>query len=235
MSAKQTTKFSRALSFILRHGAEKVGVEMDSEGYCRVSDILKTQQMKGCTEQQLRTIVENCPKQRFVLKEKSSGLLIAANQGHSHKNGAAVDFSKTTTPIVDASQYPVVIHGTNISRKNKDGTVTDVLALIQQYGLSRRERTHIHMCTGLDAQSGIRKSCRALVYINLEKALAAGIKFCLSKNGVILSEGDTEKTDANGYNGVISPEYFSKIEKISWKKGEGGQMVHTVDETITFD
>lgn len=235
MSSKQTTKWSKALSFILRHGAEKVGVEMDSEGYCRVSDILKTQQMNGCSEQQIRSLVENCSKQRFVLKEKSSGLLIAANQGHSQKNGTVVDFSKTTIPIVDASQFPVVLHGTVISQKNKDGTVTNVLALIQQHGLSRRERTHIHMCTGLDAKSGIRKSCRALVYINLEKALAAGIKFCLSKNGVILSEGDTEKTDADGYNGVIPPEFFFKIEKISWKNGEDGQLVHTVDETITFD
>ena len=55
----------------------------------------------------------------------------------------------------------------------------------------------------------MRTSSQVLIFINLQKALDAGIKFFLSNNGVVLTEGDDE--------GFLRPEYFEKVEN---SKGE---------------
>lgn len=69
------------------------------------------------------------------------------------------------------------------------------------------KRTHIHFATGLPSDrgvvSGMRKDVEVLIYIDVEKALRAGIKFYQSSNGVVLSPGDE--------SGVIKPEYFSRV------------------------
>ena len=50
----------------------------------------------------------------------------------------------------------------------------------------------------------MRTSSQVLIFINLQKALDAGIKFFMSDNGVILTEGDNE--------GFLRPEFFEKVE-----------------------
>jgi 2'-phosphotransferase len=51
----------------------------------------------------------------------------------------------------------------------------------------------------------MRKSSQILIYIDAEKAMADGIKFYISSNGVILTEGNEE--------GVLVKEYFLKVER----------------------
>ena len=55
----------------------------------------------------------------------------------------------------------------------------------------------------------MRTSSQILIFINLQKALDAGIKFFLSDNGVILTEGDGE--------GFLRPEFFETVKNA---KGE---------------
>jgi 2'-phosphotransferase len=50
----------------------------------------------------------------------------------------------------------------------------------------------------------MRSSSQVLIYIDVQKALDAGITFFLSENGVILTEGDE--------HGFLSPEYFLRVE-----------------------
>ncbi|EEB88620.1 hypothetical protein MPER_13459, partial [Moniliophthora perniciosa FA553] len=74
-------------------------------------------------------------------------------------------------------------------------------------GLSRMTRNHIHLAQGVargDVISGMRSSARLMIYIDLAKAMAAGLKFYLSVNGVILTEGDEE--------GYIRPQFFRRVE-----------------------
>ena len=59
------------------------------------------------------------------------------------------------------------------------------------------------------SKQGMRTSSHILIFINVQKALDAGIKFFLSDNGVILTEGDSE--------GFLGPEFFEKVESA---KGE---------------
>jgi hypothetical protein len=50
----------------------------------------------------------------------------------------------------------------------------------------------------------MRKSCQIIIYIDVQKALDSGLRFFLSTNGVVLSEGDE--------NGFITPTYFKRVE-----------------------
>jgi 2'-phosphotransferase len=56
----------------------------------------------------------------------------------------------------------------------------------------------------------MRNSSQILVYINVQKAIDAGLKFFLSDNGVILTEGDVD--------GLLKPEFFDKVEDARSKK-----------------
>jgi hypothetical protein len=59
----------------------------------------------------------------------------------------------------------------------------------------------------------MRNTSAILIYIDLAKALNAGIKFWTSQNGVVLSEGDE--------NGFLRPEFFSKVEATDGKDVPG--------------
>ena len=66
----------------------------------------------------------------------------------------------------------------------------------------------------------MRNSSPILIFIDVQKALAAGIKFYLSANGVVLTEGDEK--------GYLRPEFFSRVETASngqalpgWDRSEG--------------
>ena len=52
----------------------------------------------------------------------------------------------------------------------------------------------------------MRTSSQILIYIDIEKALASGLKFWFSDNGVILTEGDE--------NGYLSRKFFQKVVDI---------------------
>lgn len=50
---------------------------------------------------------------------------------------------------------------------------------------------------------GMRTSSRILIYVDVAKALDAGIKFWLSDNGVVLTEGNDD--------GHLPVEFFEKV------------------------
>lgn len=69
-------------------------------------------------------------------------------------------------------------------------------------------RHHVHLAQGLAGDngviSGMRKSSSILIFLDIRKALAAGLKFYLSENGVVLTPGDER--------GFVAPEFFSRVE-----------------------
>lgn len=96
-------------------------------------------------------------------------------------------------------------------------------------------RNHIHFAPNLPQNStvisGMRRDAHLLFYIDLPKALAAGIPFWRSENEVILSEGDAEK------GGLLEMEYVEKIVDIGsaglgviWEQGNG--MVKELPEKL---
>lgn len=161
--------------------------------------------------------------------EDPADYLIRANQGHSLK----IESENILTPITEENLPSTVVHGT---------THAAWPLIVASGGLKRMTRTHVHFASGLPAGfrsedkdaiaapviSGMRNSSSVLVYIDIQKAMEAGVKFWKSENGVILSEGDG--------NGVISLQFFSKVEDRTGGQGvlvENGTVLKEAPESWT--
>lgn len=211
-----TVVLSKQLSWLLRHGLDKSGLEIRSDGYVRLDKLvypfialtnvyLSHPKFRQYTLDEIRHVVDTNDKQRFNITslETPDGLkeFIRANQGHSIK-AIKVEMEPITSP----TDCPTVIHGTN----------PQAWALIAKdpKGLKRMGRNHIHFASGLIGEdgviSGMRYSATVLIYLDLEKALKDGIQFFRSENGVVLTEG----VKGEGY---LPKDYFSKAVT---KKGE---------------
>lgn len=62
-------------------------------------------------------------------------------------------------------------------------------------------------------KTGMRNSSQILIFVNVQKSLDAGIKFYLSANGVVLTEGNS--------NGFLSPEFFLRVENADRTPAKG--------------
>lgn len=180
---------SKKLSKVLRHDAVKLKLELDPEGFISVAALLRSAPFRGARHSldDIRSVVASCPKQRFALRQVGDEVFIRANQGHT----IAVDEEKLLTPLTAAP--PLVFHGTYHAP----------LSAILSEGLSRMARTHIHFANGFDAASGMRASCTVLIVVDVRKALADGVKFFTSANGVVLTAGNAA--------GFLEPQYFAAV------------------------
>jgi 2'-phosphotransferase len=189
-------KVSRLMSWILRHGINELGLEIDELGRIPLHTLLEQKQIKqlGGDEELVRKIVDTSDKKRFRLDEVNGILMIGANQGHSKEIGGQINANKLMEKITEPVE--LCIHGTYVKFINS----------IKQSGLCKMDRTHIHMATGFpDDQtviSGARNSANVFILIDMEKAIGDGIDFYRSANGVILTEG---------VNGILEPKYFKDI------------------------
>ena len=188
-SRKANDRFSRQLTKILRHSAIKEKYQMDSRGFVKVNDILIKN--KPHTHDDIVAIVKADSKTRFVLECRDETWYIRAAQGHTIPN-----IDPDLELITDADDLPVVVHGTNL----------EAFEQIKVSGLNKMSRNHIHFAHGtfddVTVTSGMRRTAKVMIYINVPKAMADGITFYVSSNEVILSEG---------IDGVIAPEYFEKV------------------------
>uniref|UniRef100_A0ACD5XQW3 Uncharacterized protein n=1 Tax=Avena sativa TaxID=4498 RepID=A0ACD5XQW3_AVESA len=191
----------RLLTRVLRHMASELRLDMRSDGYVRVRDILRLSlqtfakvPLKSHTVDEIREAVRRDNKQRFSLLEEDGELLIRANQGHTVTTVTSESLLK---PILSADEVSVCVHGTY--RKNLDS--------ILQSGLKRMARLHVHFSSGLPSDgeviSGMRRSANILIYLDVSKALQDGMKLYISDNRVILTEG---------FDGVVPVKYFEKIK-----------------------
>ncbi|XP_018649737.1 hypothetical protein Smp_037640 [Schistosoma mansoni] len=251
---------SKKLAWILRHGAENVGMKYEPGGYLYVDKILQLKPFQGVRLEDISRVVNSNDKKRYELSTNpENGLLrIRAYQGHTvtftvrqfalycfaaikllrrvwkhvkiisklgsrpikyntrsilhlvqnttfsldiymarpHKtqynpNNLFAFFNLTIEGldialIENPEDYPTVIHGTYF--RNWDS--------IRKEGLKRMQRTHIHFAPGEVGEtgviSGMRSSAEIIIYIDLIKAINDGYKFYISKNNVILCEGNKE-------------------------------------------
>ncbi|KAI8388065.1 phosphotransferase KptA/Tpt1 [Radiomyces spectabilis] len=189
MEPAQTVRLSKTLSYILRHGAVKEKLNMRSDGYVALNELLARPKLKGVTQEQVEHVVKTNDKQRFHLKCEDDQWWIRANQGHSLKV-KDMDLELLTDPL------ETCIHGTKLVHWNA----------IKNEGLHKMGRNHIHFSIGLPADasviSGMRSNSEVFIYIDMAKAMADGIKFYRSSNKVILTEG---------VDGTLQPTYFARV------------------------
>ncbi|KAM3867134.1 tRNA 2'-phosphotransferase 1 [Diretmus argenteus] len=192
-------RLSKALSYALRHGANQMGLHMSADGFLFVEDLLAHPQFRSYSSEDVERVVATNDKQRFKLRPHPDDgrLQIRANQGHS-------------VQVVDLELKPLLAGSPDCPGEAVHGSYLRSWTSIQQQGLSRMKRTHIHLAAGLPGEdgvvSGMRKDCDLAVFIDVSKALAGGLQFFRSENGVILTTGDAE--------GKLLPKYFSRALRL---------------------
>ncbi|KAH7878867.1 KptA family-domain-containing protein [Lentinula edodes] len=208
-------RLSKTLSWLLRHGAQSEGLTMRADGYVKVIDLLENPKIKSQALDLtgLQQIVNADSKQRYSLVCEDDIWWIKANQGHSIK-AVKLDLK----PIFTVEDIP--------SRTAVHGTTKIAWQSISSQGLSKMTRNHIHLAqgvTGNNVISGMRKSCDILIFIDVPKALAAGITFFLSDNGVVLTEGNDK--------GFLEPAFFLSVQNAKREALAGweGDSANTLD------
>ncbi|KAK4242638.1 KptA family-domain-containing protein, partial [Achaetomium macrosporum] len=235
---RREVDLSRALSRLLRHQAGNAGIQLDREGFARLDRVLQWGPLRSLapTFPEILNAVHNSDKQRFALKpnpdtnplldESStdpSHWLIRANQGHSIK----LDSEHLLKPLslspedgaLPNGSLPIpaaVIHGTYFAFWP---------AIVASGGLKPMGRNHVHFSTGLpdDTEagviSGMRRDAELLIYVDVEASMREeGIKWWMSDNGVVLTEGNAD--------GLVPARYFKEVVGrrqgvgLLWKDGE---------------
>ncbi|XP_030426539.1 tRNA 2'-phosphotransferase 1 isoform X2 [Gopherus evgoodei] len=188
-------RLSKTLSYVLRHGAAQLGLEMGADGFVDVAALLSLPHFGGVSVADVRHVVETNEKCRFALRSHPSDgrLQIRANQGHSLQVSEL-----ELIPLLEPTALPqTMAHGTYLRH----------WPAICRGGLSRMGRNHIHLAPGLPGDghvlSGMRQDCDVAIVIDGPQALADGIQFYRSANGVILTPGDAE--------GLLPPRYFQRV------------------------
>lgn len=186
-------KFARYLTSLLRHQAVNQGYKMDGRGFVSVDEIKK--RCNNISFEEIEEIVKADNKGRFEMEERKGRWYIRAVQGHSIPN-----INPDLHLVKDPSEIPIVVHGTN--KKAYESIITT--------GLNRMERNHIHFAHGTPEDetviSGMRKTSKVMIFIDVPKAMEAGIQFYKSSNGVILSDG---------IDGTINPSFFLRVEFVN--------------------
>lgn len=166
-SLEKTSKF---LSLVLRHEPEKIGLQLDQQGWAAIDELLsKANPHLPLTHALLHQIVSTSDKQRFAISE--DGLRIRANQGHSVQ--VELDLPPQTPP-------ELLYHG----------TATRFLDSIRQQGLLRGERHHVHLSAQIDTALTVGKRHGQPVILTIKAAQMqqAGHVFFCSQNSVWLTD-----------------------------------------------
>lgn len=183
---KSDISVSKTLAWLLRHAVERRGIQLDSAGYADLEQVLGIPELAGATVEQVREIVRTNDKQRFDLRESEGRWQIRANQGHSSRVGQALNDEEMLTPLTEPT---TCVHG----------TYRRFMASIQREGLKAMSRKHVHFACSERAKSGFRPDCEVLIYLDMGRAMADGLTFYRSANGVILTEGP------------VDPKYFARV------------------------
>lgn len=132
---KLYVKISKFLSYILRHHPEKFNLNLDSEGFAELEQVLEMLNKKfyylnrEITRSTIIELIKNSDKKRFELKEKR----IRAYYGHS------IPIKIKMTEVI--SLPPKLYHGTTLKAYNK----------IKVEGLIKKERQYVHLSDNLES------------------------------------------------------------------------------------
>ena len=97
---------------------------------------------------------------------------------------STVDPEQLMTPMGDPENLPICLHGTYMEALE---------AIIRSGALHRMQRCAIQMAVGLpsdpEVRSGIRSNAEVVIYVDVRAAMALGLQFYRSSNGVICCPG----------------------------------------------
>ncbi|GER26381.1 tRNA 2'-phosphotransferase [Striga asiatica] len=185
----------RLLTCILRHMASELKLDMRSDGYVKVQDLLKLNlktfaniPLQSHTADEVKEAVRRDNKQRFSILEDNGELLILCVHGTYKKNLESI--------LEGGLKRMKRLHVHFSCGLPTDGEVISV----------HNRWIFVMICK---FQAGMRRDVNVLIFLDVRKALEEGMKLYISDNKVILTEG---------FDGAVPVKYFKKIE--SWPKRE---------------
>ncbi len=181
MKSSRLVKVSKYLSRVLRHHPERIGINLDKNGWVKIEELLIAAKNHNfpITKKELTEVVETNDKKRFSIDSTDS--LIRANQGHT----VEVDLQ-----LESAVPPEKLYHGTG----------NHLIDLIQKTGLQKMSRHHVHLSKDINTSQNVgkRKGKPVVFVIDTLAMYKQGYKFYLSENQVWLVD-------------YIPPEYLQLI------------------------
>ena len=169
--SQQLKSKSKFLSLVLRHKPEEIDLQLDSEGWADLDELIRLAGAKGVslTHELVHEIVATNDKKRFAFD--GSGKSIRANQGHS----VPVDLKLSAV-----EPPPTLFHG----------TATRFISSIRELGLVSGSRQHVHLSamSATATQVGSRHGKPVVLVVRAIDMHLAGHAFYISDNGVWLTD-----------------------------------------------
>lgn len=167
----------KQMAAFLRHKGLR---SMQSDGFALVDDLAKA---CHADPEDVLEAARMPGKQRFQTLNDGSRYWIRATHGHSLKS---VDATKGGLYTEIKNALPLLVHA----------VAGDSLPIILANGISRNGKPHMLFADSDEEpvlSLGFQDSCNILVYINMAKALFAGIPFSRAPDGMVVSPGITER------------------------------------------
>ncbi|EHQ25154.1 RNA 2'-phosphotransferase [Mucilaginibacter paludis] len=172
ISEKQITSISKFLSLVLRHQPELIGIEMDEQGWVKVTDLLEKANAHGkaLNMDVLKYVVDTNAKKRFAFDESQT--YIRASQGHS------VEVELGYLPQIPPE---ILYHGTG----------SQSVDAILKTGLEKRARQHVHLSHDVETATkvGSRHGKPVILKVLAADMHQQGYAFYLSENKVWITDG----------------------------------------------
>mmetsp|Transcript_98929 Transcript_98929/g.191038 ORF Transcript_98929/g.191038 Transcript_98929/m.191038 type:complete len:289 (-) Transcript_98929:186-1052(-) len=201
-STKADTRLSKFMTNALRHDAVKLGLSLRPDGYVPLAELLalKDFQKAQADIEAVRRVVAESDKQRFSLVTLNGEPYVRANQGHSQKLMEIIREDQLLEQLLPTHPLPdLCVHGTQLK----------FWPSILAKGLLVGSRMHVHFAPRLPPReagdeavvSGMRQTCDCIVFLDLARALQAGLPVYKSSNEVLLTPG---------FEGAVPPSLFLK-------------------------
>ncbi|WP_452600165.1 RNA 2'-phosphotransferase [Pontimicrobium sp. MEBiC01747] len=172
MNDKNKKRISKFLSLILRHNPDKIGLELDENGWADINELITKANKRNVrfSKENLEDIVETNDKKRFAFNDDKTK--IRANQGHSI---TTIDLK------LDALEPPAYLY---------HGTVGKFINAIKTNGLQKMSRQHVHLTSELETavKVGSRRGQAIILSIRAKDMHDKGYTFYQSENGVWLTD-----------------------------------------------
>lgn len=171
MTEQDKKRIGKFLSLILRHEPQKIGIELDEQGWANVKELIEkcNKHHYHFSMEDLIEIVETNDKQRYSFNEKRNK--IRANQGHS------IDIDLALRPV-EPPEY--LYHG----------TATRFVSSIMEQGILKGSRQYVHLSKDKETATkvGSRHGKPSILTIMSGNMYKDGILFYQSNNGVWLTD-----------------------------------------------
>lgn len=172
MNNKKEAKLSKFLSFILRHQPEEIKLQLDTNGWSNINELIeksKEHQNLIFSKEELFFVVKNNAKQRFMLSDDKTK--IKANQGHS---------IQVELGLTDSAPPEYLYHG----------TAEQFMDIILREGLKPMKRHDVHLSFSKEVATsvGIRHGKAVVLRIKTEQMYKDGLTFQCTANNVWLTK-----------------------------------------------